>query len=251
MAKPMFARETDLCAAFIQVLPEGWVAYPETEGWDILLVRKEDGFQIGVQAKLKLNAKVILQTVESTHGVDWPGPDCRAVLVPAGVNMELQALLPVLGITVMRMHLDEAGWKGKVVKYFYPELPTLKHQWSDREWYECCPMKRHPLPDFVPDTRAGSSAPLQLTAWKVKAIRIAISLQREGSITRTHFKHFQIDMSRWTQQRWLIKGDGGWVAGPYMPDFKRQHPRNFAEYESTYDTWRMPGAPPAEQVKLL
>lgn len=241
--KPMFAKEIDLCAAFIEVLPEGWVAYPETEGWDILLVRKEDGFQIGVQAKLKLNAKVILQAAEDRHS-HYPGPDCRAVLVPAGVSADLGPLLPLLGITSIRMHLDEAGWKGKVVKYFYPYLPTLKSQYDGREWYEFCPVSRHKLPDWVPDVRAGDSAPLQLTVWKVKAIKIAITLERLGYVTRLHFKHFEIDMSRWTQQGWLVKGDRGlWVTGDYMPPLKKQHPRNYVEIAETYDTWKMPDAP--------
>ena len=54
-----FAKESDLCAAFLASLPEGWTAYPETAGFDILLGREVDGFQIGIQAKLRLNAKVI------------------------------------------------------------------------------------------------------------------------------------------------------------------------------------------------
>jgi hypothetical protein len=42
------------------------MVYPETEGWDILLVRVSDGFQIGIQAKLALNIGVINQCLE--HG---------------------------------------------------------------------------------------------------------------------------------------------------------------------------------------
>lgn len=37
-----------MCAAFIAALPEGWVAYPETGGFDIVLLRSADGFQIGI-----------------------------------------------------------------------------------------------------------------------------------------------------------------------------------------------------------
>jgi hypothetical protein len=58
-----YRTEADLCAAFLAALrrdyQEKWLAYAETEGWDVLLVRQKDGFQIGIQAKLALNASVI------------------------------------------------------------------------------------------------------------------------------------------------------------------------------------------------
>ena len=41
--KPIFASEVDLCARFLKALPEDWIAYNETAGWDILLVRSADG----------------------------------------------------------------------------------------------------------------------------------------------------------------------------------------------------------------
>ena len=54
-----FRSEADLCAAFLAALErehaKKWMAYAETAGWDILLVRLKDGFQIGIQAKLALN----------------------------------------------------------------------------------------------------------------------------------------------------------------------------------------------------
>ena len=100
-----FATEAELCAAFIAALPKEWTAYPETGGFDILLSRNADGFQIGVEAKLRLNAKVICQAAEEVgySYVDRPGPDCRAVLIPDGVSLDLAGLCPLIGITVIRM----------------------------------------------------------------------------------------------------------------------------------------------------
>lgn len=79
-----FKTEADLCAAFIAAIGDDWTSFAETAGWDILLVRKDDGFQIGIQAKLKLNTFVLAQTLDQyRYSVDSPGPDCRAILVPA------------------------------------------------------------------------------------------------------------------------------------------------------------------------
>lgn len=74
-----FATEAELCARFIAAIGADWTAYAETEGWDILLVRKADGFQIGIEAKLKFNLDVVTQALETnTYAVVSPGPDCRA-----------------------------------------------------------------------------------------------------------------------------------------------------------------------------
>jgi hypothetical protein len=239
-----FAKEADLCAAFIASLPKGWTAYPETGGFDILLVRAADGMQIGVEAKLKLNAKVIGQAAESTdfYSVAGPNPDCRAVLVPDGVGGDLAEVCRLLGITVIRMrHGPEARHYSSA---FHPELPKISaNYWDAKGWYERCPAKRIELPDWIPDVVAGDSAPVALTHWKIGAIKLVITLQRRGYLTRQDFVHFRISMSRWTQERWLVKdGQGGWIAGPYLPDFKAQHPVNFDQIAADYEKWRAPPA---------
>jgi hypothetical protein len=239
---PPFAKETDLCAAFITALPTGWTAYPETGGFDILLVRVTDGLQIGVEAKLKLNAKVISQAAESGshYYVAGENPDCRAVLVPEGVGMELAQVCHLVGITVIKMrHGQEARHYSSM---FHPDLPKISaHHWDDDCWYERCPAKRIVLPDWVPDVIAGDSAPVALTHWKVGAIKLVVTLSRRGYITRQDFAHYKVSMSRWTQEKWLVKdGQGGWIAGPYMPDFKAQHPVNFVQIDADFEKWKSP-----------
>src|SRR3990172_5352454 len=77
--------EADLCAAFIASATKGkvWTAYPETAGFDILLSRVADNTQIGIQAKLRLNAKGLCQILPHDYTFGISGPDYRAVLVPS------------------------------------------------------------------------------------------------------------------------------------------------------------------------
>jgi hypothetical protein len=236
----IFQKEVDLCKAFIAALPKEWAAYPETGGFDILLVRAADGFQIGIEAKLKLNAKVIVQAAENTRywNVTDSGPDCRAVLVPAYGSTDLASICRLLGISVIWMEVTKHAWRP-----FRPHLPTAKSLYDDDDWHECCPHRRIKLPDWIPDVEAGDSAPVMLTPWKVGAIKLAVVLEKKGHLTRADFKHFQTSMSRWTQGEWIVQnGSGGWIKGKYFPDFRKQHPTNYGQIEADYDKWSPPSA---------
>lgn len=247
--KPLFATETDLCAAFIAAIPVTWTAYPETAGWDILLVRRADGFQIGIEAKLKLNAIVLTQALEG-WGYEYhdSGPDCRAVLVPSGAGGGMDAIAGHLALTVVRIH--SGRFYGSA---FSPSLPEEGKHFSSFEngWHELCPLKRCPLPEYVPDVEAGASGPSKLTTWKIAAIKIAVLLERRGYVSRLDFRALKIDPRRWLDGQWLRKGDAGLVRGDHLPDFKRQHPRNFDEIAADFDLWskKLPAA--AKQEAML
>lgn len=258
MAKAPAMSEADLCKAFITLATASgkWVAYPET-GFDILLVRKDDGAQIGIEAKLKLNPHVVSQVLPSTRSwsCEHVGPDYRAVLVPfEGTGaVGLETLCAALGVTILRYHGPD--YLGR--PSFGPELP-VENGYRDRppyDWHEWAPAERLRLPDYVPDCAAGASSPISLTAWKVKAIKLAILLE-ERPIGRADFKHLDLSPSRWTApDGWLRRQGNGWVAGPGMPDFRRQHPRNWDEIAADKASWAPP-APPliamaAEQGALL
>lgn len=238
-----YKKESDLCADFIKSLPEGWTAYPETGGFDILLSRKADGFQIGVEAKLKLNGKVISQAAD--HVGAWyscyAGPDCRAVLVPYGTGNDLLHVCGLLGIVVIKMQAA-SEWRRRAS--FYPELPRFESDYSSREWFEFFPHKRIELPAYVPDVTAGASGPSSLTYWKISAIKLAITMEKRGYITRSDFKHFDISISRWIApvSGWLQAGAqaGQWVKGAHLPDFRAQHPVNYAQIEADYEDWKNP-----------
>ncbi len=259
--KATFESEAAMCAAFLARLPDGWTAYPETAGFDIVLLRVSDGVQIGIEAKLTLNAKVMNQIVEDRHGVIGAGPDFRAVLVPWGCTGSLGVIPSLLGVTVITVADEEvyAGWWHSNKEWFSPTLPgiqPLAHHWGDDRWHDWCPWKRCQLPDYVPDVGAGHSAPLQLTAWKIKAIRIRILLERVGYVTRHDFKALGLDHRRWLEPayQWLAHGDrrGLYVAGEQCPDFRAQHPVNYEQIAADFDKWKPPTVPlPMHQEALL
>lgn len=245
---PKFEKETDLCAAFIKVLPDDWQAYQEWGGFDILLVRKADGFQIGIEAKLRLNAKVIGQAAERIG--PWysrqSGPDCRAVLVPWGAGEDLIHVCNLLGITVIKVfHPDDKDeWHWEKAYGFRPELPKINGYDAciGHEWFEIFPDNRVDIPDHVPDVRAGDKSPIMLTPWKINAIKIAVLLDRTGYVTRTDFKELRLSMSRWCQGgllAWLQPGPerGKWQKGKKLPDFKSQHPVNYEQISAEFDNW--------------
>ncbi len=241
-AKKPFATEADLCARFIGAIDKGWTAYAETAGWDILLVRNEDGFQIGIEAKLKLNLHVINQALEdSIHWVGHAGPDCRAVLVPDN-EAGFEKIAAYIGLTIIRVRPPyERGVSGPT---FTPYLPRIKDGWSHSEWHEWCPTKRHTLPDYVPDVAAGSSAPIQLTAWKIAAIKIAVTLEQRGYVTRDDFKAHKIDHRRWLTPNGWLRNEGGRYVAAAMPDFRAQHPRVFEEVAADAAKWLPQITPP-------
>lgn len=258
--KSKFSSEIEVCAQFIAKLPEGWIAYPETEGWDILLVRDADGTQIGIEAKLTLNAKVLLQAIEGVYSRYFNNrgePDFRAVLVPSGTaGHELSILAKRLGVTVIEIMSNEANEYAATaeglryglrnyrsnVAFFSPDLPRMDNHWTTEDhWIDRVPYKRHKLPEYVPDVKAGASGPSSLSPWKIKAIKIAITLEKRGYVTIADFKHLDIQRQRWLDMGWIKITDvrGRYQAGNPM-GFKRQHPKNYEQIAADYDVWKSP-----------
>jgi hypothetical protein len=233
---PRYETEAALCADFIAwVKAEGgklnrgvktptWTPYAETAGWDILLVAG-DGTQIGVQAKLKFNMKVLSQSVpESWDHWHDRGPDYRAILVPEQDSAHAN-LCAALGLTMF--HASGRAWPGRSSD-FSPDL-SMEH-WNGG-WHYWSPRERCELPEFVPDVIAGDSAPVQLTKWKIAALRIVATLEVRGHVTRQDFRGYGVDPRRWT-------GVGGWIKPGEQPgqfvrgdnlDFDRQHPEVYAK----------------------
>lgn len=246
---PTFGSEADLCAAFIRAVEAHqwntailghWTCYAETEGWDILMVRKEDGCQIGIEAKLALNTVVICQAVEGLNSSYLTtGPDFRAVLVPAERdNSDLRTICHALGITVLSVPYEpERHWR--LAAYF----PSLGGQSDDfpQDWHPLLPMKRHPLPEYIPDVAAGASAPTQLSRWKIAALKLCVLLE-EGPVTRSDFKALGLSPTRWTDRYagWLVPTPNGYVRGSRLPDFPGQHPTVYAQIKADREKWIFP-----------
>lgn len=197
-----------------------WTPYAETAGWDILLVA-DDGTQIGVQAKQRFNLKVLSQCLPDRweHWRDQ-GPDYRAVLVPDR-DSAAQGICAALGL--MLFAPSQYRYEGT---QFTPGL-DLEH--ADG-WHYWSPRERCEVPEFVPDVPAGASGPVQLTKWKIAALRVVATLVVRGHVTRQDFRRFGVDPRRWTGPGgWLVPGaePGQFVRGPGL-DFDTQHPDVFA-----------------------
>lgn len=253
---PKFESEAALVAEFCSWLErkaaddrrepdKRWTAYHETAGWDLLLVNPVTGMQIGVEAKLALNAKVLTQALPDQHWYDQKGPDYRAVLVPApDLQGYMSGLARHLGISVIsaqpRSSYRDAflGWN------FAPDLPDERHAWGGRDWVNWCPSERCALPEYVPDVSGGKAAPVALTQWKVKAIKLIILLDRLGYVTRRDMKLLDISPSRWTDAyHGFLRhapDQGGYVRNGRTPDLRAQHPVNYAQIEADWAKWGEP-----------
>lgn len=269
-----FATEADLCAAFLACIPTTWQAYPESCGFDIVLAHKETGAQIGIEAKLTLNAKVLVQvTANREHTAK--GPDFMAVLVGRVVaeNAIIASRLGVKVLTMLPRHdrvhrytrlpprgYPETDWVVNGGGAWLPEFEDYKtHRgmsWWDRNtWEDHAPSNRMDLPEYVPQVAAGVPAPMKLTTWTIQAIKLCIAVERLGSVTRQHFADLKISQSRWTQGTgWLEKTRtrGVWMAGPSfpLPQFKRQHPVSYAQIEADWPVWGAKLQAPGQQSAL-
>lgn len=225
---PKFKTEADLCAAFLAWLKRtapGVAAYPEWAGWDILLVLPS-GCQMGVQAKLRLNADVIGQALPSRWG--WGednGPDYRAVLVP-DAGGSIHALASHLEVVVFEAQEDYDFKKRENLWRFSPGFADGSHE----PWFDWNPPERHSVPETPTDSIAGSSAPVTLTPWKIRALAVLAELAVKGTITAKGMRELGVSPGRWMTYRWLEPAEprGHWKRGDACPKFELQHPSAYA-----------------------
>jgi hypothetical protein len=214
-----FQSEADLCDAFILwAKKNGWTVYPETGGFDILLVDNE-GHQLGIEAKLQLNAKVIDQILDD--GWEWVGkrgPHHRGILVPETNHPGLVKLLAYAGIEIFKP-THQRSWGDK------PEFDFGDKRIFSNEMFDHNPQVPLELPEYVPDVRAGISGPVQLTKWKIGALRLMAKLELQGYITKMDCQFFKVDHRRFcSADGWLAPlGNGKWGMGA-IPRFDQQHP---------------------------
>jgi len=253
---PSFATEADLVAAFVGFVEawnansrrkmSKWTVYPETAGWDLLLV-DEAGVQIGIEAKLSLNAKVICQALPDGTWAMENGPDYRAVLVPnRDCQGHMHPIARALGLTIITVSKSESRYDLGRVSVSPTGLPDEHsgHDWDLRQWVSWLPAQRCSLPDYVPDVQGGKPCPVALTDWKIKAIKLMILLDRRGYVTRRDMKLIGISPTRWTDgYHGFLTPDpikGGYVRNGRTPDLRSQHPVNYVQIEADFDTWAAP-----------
>lgn len=254
-----FKTEAALCAAFLTCVSSEWVAYPETCGFDIVLAHKETGAQIGIEAKLTLNAKVLVQVTEGRER-EWRGPDFRAVLV-GKVVAENATLARRLGLKILTVGprknpkgysyctprgYPKSDWVVDGGRDWLPDFSDYKlHRglswWSRDDWEDEAPVERLKLPEYVPQVAAGVPAPVKLTDWMIQAIRMCILVERIEKVSRKHFQTLKLHQSRWSEGRWLEKAEerGFWRAGRNFPaaNFRAAHPVSYAQIEADWPIW--------------
>lgn len=270
---PKFESEAALVAAYCTYvdrinyayrhLPEShmrWTVYAETAGFDLLLVQDVTGVQVGIEAKLTLNLKVLEQALPSRYdGFHRPsvGPDYRAVLVPSGgTQNNLPRIAELLGLTVLHLYnsrhdpADDDGfvpWDGYVQPpkewMTTPGLPDETYQGSGLHgdhWMPWLPEERCELPAYIPDVPGGVASPVKLSLWKVKAIRLMVVLDLRGYVTRSDMRALDISPTRWCGYDGFLKPNPtglGWVRCDRTPDFRAQHERVYAEVEADFKNW--------------
>jgi hypothetical protein len=84
---------------------------------------------------------------------------------------------------------------------------------------------------------SGSTAAIQLTRWKIGAIKLAIILE-ERPLTREDFRIIGIDHRRWIDGRWLQSSPDGLIAASGLPDFRAQHPVNYEQIKADAEKWK-------------
>jgi hypothetical protein len=217
-----FATEGALCEAFAEwARAEGFTVYPETAGWDMLLVAA-DGHQLGIEAKLSLNLKVLAQSLKGCTYSAERGPDYRAILVPEsheGVD-DICAHFGIEVFTAQRAWTRKAttAWEFDRRHAYHHEL----HDWN--------PKQRCELPDYVPDVPCGVPAPRTLSPWKVGALRVLAIIEVQGFVTREDVRNCRNDPRRWCAgDGWLKPLERGrWTTGT-APRFDEQHPDIYAQ----------------------
>jgi hypothetical protein len=240
--KAIVPSEAVLCDAFMREFNEqpDWTCYPETGGFDIV-VAHEGGRQIGVEAKLQLNAKVAEQIMpaDGWHRYNKGGPDHRLVIVRSitDASAGIARMLAQLGVMVWapqyheRWRTDGGGWdiEFRIRQHLWEDAEAEKDQkrWghSTVAWFDWNPLERLALPVVVPTVRAGVPAPVQMTPWKQAAVRVMARLRAQGYITAKEIAEEGCSPSTWTQ-RWLKKGPvrGQWIETADLPAFDKQHP---------------------------
>lgn len=236
--------EAQLCTFFMlefNSLP-GWTCHPEAAGFDVLVVH-EDGRQIGVEAKLALNAKVADQILPSLGDEFYgrPGPDHRIVIVSkiTDASAGIKKMLEHLGVRVLvaskysRLKGCSHGFNLER-ELFSPEKDLPRWGFSNRmfDWW---PEERCPVPSVVTSLPAGVPSPVRLTPWKESALRVIALMRIQGFITAKQISSYGIGVTAWTQSpgskpSWLIKGTsrGQWLESEHMPAFDKQHPDAYA-----------------------
>jgi hypothetical protein len=192
--KNPYKTENELCNVLIDYARlNGWKVYPETSGFDILLVKD---IQMGIQAKLKANIDVLAQVVK----YDNASPHLKAILVPIASKefREIANALKIFVIEAATLSWNFNTWKEVWTKEIKISLDSYNKKYLIMPKEECW------IPDIEINVAAGIKSPKTITPWKIKAVLLCIKLRQFGFITSKDFKDEGLSMTIWKRKKWII-----------------------------------------------
>ncbi len=193
-----WSTEAEMCGSFMEAATEsGWTPYPETAGFDIVLVRGDT--QVGVEAKLRAGCHVLSQALPSEGS--RRGPNYVAVLVPSWGP-------PGFGEIADRVKVRVVVWSPRRANPFPRFGPYGTH--DPLRWRFEAPLA---LPPVVPTWQAGCPSPQVLSPWRVRALRLCHELRR-GPVSSARFKAHGMKPSDWKRSGYVVpvRDDAGALA---------------------------------------
>ncbi len=170
--------EHELCEAFINNLSDKWDVYPECYGWDMLLVNVIDGYQAGVQAKLKENIYVIYQALtllnDYYNHARKIGPDYAIILTPS-VGLDFRTVCEKCGLINCNQN------------YNLDLLLPMHNKLLFQQQYE--------VPKFKLQSKCGVSSPRRMSKWRENALNIMLEYDKKGYVTSADFKKLSLSHS--------------------------------------------------------
>lgn len=198
--QPVFATEADLCSAVIVRLREwGWTVYPESCGFDFVAVR--DHIQVGVEAKLRPNLRVLSQALDRFER-RLRVPHCIATLVERWSG-DFDRIAKRIGLTSLSWssHFRDAD-----PRRFETELWEGQRRFETACGSEVGTLR---LPDLVIDVPAGVPSPQTASAWKVRAVKMALRLRSGEQITRSDLDSEELAYSTFWVRGWIERANPG------------------------------------------
>ncbi|MCU0913002.1 MAG: hypothetical protein MUC88_00390 [Planctomycetes bacterium] len=244
--------EADLCQQFIDAC-SGWTAYPETAGWDILMVRGQ--VQVGVQSKLQADQWGMIQAMPDMgtylsvrrRNALARGPHYRLVLVGGwpgrtenarrGNRAHFCLVAQHLRLLVARPPENEyQTWLGGV----HPPLNlATTYGWNGARpapiwwrWYRWQTRRPETLPMVVPQVPAGVPSPERVTPWSVAAVLLERRCLELGQVTVADARAVRDQANgRWNPSTMLSRyfehappPKGRWVFHSRWPRPSARHP---------------------------
>jgi hypothetical protein len=197
--------ENEMMEAFgAHARAEGWLVFPETSGFDMLLVATDrvhalgvqPGDQVGVEGKRACNMRVLVQAMPKNTGA---GPHYHLVVVPR-LDPDFAELARTVGIMAVAAANRDWGrsrglWVKSDFRFDLKIFPTFYRQYYEEPCW-------HPEVEiWVP---SGVASPKTISPWKVKAVRLCMVARRQGFLTSDDFRQHSISMGVWRTRRWLI-----------------------------------------------